>query len=83
MKIMLVMTNYYAKNYANTICQSLLFTQRLQALLEMEKKNSLRNYWWGCSLPSLIAPFISRCNVITSLYKAINLGKTFLRISRI
>ena len=35
---MLVMTNYYAKNYANTICQSLLFTQRLQVLLEMEKK---------------------------------------------
>ena len=32
------MTNYYAKNYADTICQSLLFTQRLQVLLEMEKK---------------------------------------------
>ena len=39
MKTMLIMTNYYAKNYANTIYQTLLLTQRLEVLLEMQKKN--------------------------------------------
>ena len=38
MKIVLLMTNYYAKNYANIIYQTLLLTQRLEVLLEMQKK---------------------------------------------
>ena len=40
MKIMLIMTNYFAKNYANTIYQTLLLTQRLEVLLEMPKKKN-------------------------------------------
>ena len=40
---MLIMTNYFTKNYANAIYQTLLLTQRLEVLLEMQKK-SLRNY---------------------------------------
>ena len=57
------MTNYYAKNYANIIYQTLLLTQRLEVLLEMQKK-ALRNYWWGYSQPSPIAP-LSCCKVMT------------------
>ena len=34
------MTNYYAKNYANIIYQTLLLTQRLEVLLEMQKKSA-------------------------------------------
>ena len=32
------MTNYYAKNYANKIYQSLLLARRLEVLEEVQKK---------------------------------------------
>ena len=75
------MTNYHAKNYANTIYQSLLLTQRLEVL------------WEKKILPKLLVgleptqPYSSvkllQSDDKVSPYKTINLRKTFLRMSRI
>ena len=75
------MTNYHAKNYANTIYQSLLLTQRLEVLWE---KKILPKLLVGLELTQ---PYSSvkllQSDDKVSPYKTINLRKTFLRMSRI